>query len=585
MPRFEGNELLALIERLRGSFVHRSDNVAQQGSDMTLTIAGGVIGNYTEIGSWSNTYGAHAVRVTITGSINGFSMSKEYLIATKYAQTSAWVLVPPSKNTGYYNYDFHLVASQSAAVLSLRVVIFRNNSASTLTLNVHHEQLGPTSDTFTPASGTGSMTVPTAVLTSGTEVRAIGGGYMLTRTIPTTVGNYVEVATVNGVNGNGMLDLTMGNIDGGFVISKRYHIPMTYGLAPSWCIVQPIASTGPYSGQDCALVAIQSGTTLTLRILRTVGTTAGTMVVWVANSGDYNFYFDEVSGTGSMAVPTIFHPGAVLTQVGGKVGINVTGPASTLQVVGASDVIQAAIKANATQTVSLQEWQNSSGTALAKVTGTGKFQTITPTTSDASVNLPAGTAPSSPVAGDVWSDSTQKALTIREAGVNQNAVGTIFTATADKNINTTAAETTLFASGVGTLTLPANFWAIGKTVRITMQGYYSQTGASPTRTLKVKIGSVAVCNTALTVFGGAVTNKGFAVDVLVTCRTLGASGTVMGQGMVSLEGNASPYGTATTATATVDTTASGALDVTWTWGTSDANNKVVVTNATVEVLN
>lgn len=196
----------------------------------------------------------------------------------------------------------------------------------------------------------------------------------------------------------------------------------------------------------------------------------------------------------------------------------------------------------------------------------------------------ASAAPGSPLAGESWQDSTQKALSSRQAGITQNLVGTIFTATADQNINTTAAETTLFASGVGTLTLPANFWTIGKTIRVTMKGYWSQTGSSPTRTLRVKAGAVTVISKALTVFGGAVTNMAWAVDVLITARTLGGSGTLMAQGVATLEGNGS-YGTATTATATVDTTASAALDVTWQFGTSDANNKVVVTNATVEVLN
>lgn len=55
----------------------------------------------------------------------------------------------------------------------------------------------------------------------------------------------------------------------------------------------------------------------------------------------------------------------------GNVGIGATAPSARLQVNGGSDIVQFAVRANGTQTSNLVEWQNSSGTALSSISGTG----------------------------------------------------------------------------------------------------------------------------------------------------------------------------------------------------------------------
>jgi len=192
-------------------------------------------------------------------------------------------------------------------------------------------------------------------------------------------------------------------------------------------------------------------------------------------------------------------------------------------------------------------------------------------------------APGSPAAGETWQDSTQKALSARLAGITQNLVGTIFTGTADKNVGNTATETTILPTGVGTLTLPANFWVVGKTVRITLMGY-DYLGSGPARIIKSKLGSTTITTQTTTLAAGGGTKKGVQINIVLTCRTTGASGTIQGQQLVLFE-NGGNYGSQTSATVTVNTTASAALDVTYKFPAADINDRIVITNASIEVLN
>lgn len=210
------------------------------------------------------------------------------------------------------------------------------------------------------------------------------------------------------------------------------------------------------------------------------------------------------------------------------------------------------------------------------------------TTSLSSMRITAGTAPSSPVEGDIWLDSTQKCLKAFFDGVIQFMVGNLFTQTASQTIVSTVTETTLFGSGTGTLTLPANFWTVGKTVRITIRGTLGNTG-TPTAQIRVKTQGVTVLDTTAVAMVSVTAPESFTINVLLTCRTTGATGTVTGSGLILHHGGTA-FATVLgmdipTATGTVNTTTSGTLDVTWQWGTSSASNTITSANSTVEVLN
>ena len=73
-----------------------------------------------------------------------------------------------------------------------------------------------------------------------------------------------------------------------------------------------------------------------------------------------------------------------------------------------------------------------------------------------------------------------------------------YTQIADKTIANTVTETTLFGTANGTLTLPANFWTVGRTIRIELHGDFADTGI-PTARIKVKQGATTLIDsTALT---------------------------------------------------------------------------------------
>ena len=205
---------------------------------------------------------------------------------------------------------------------------------------------------------------------------------------------------------------------------------------------------------------------------------------------------------------------------------------------------------------------------------------------NASVRFQAGTAPSAPNEGATWNDSTQKSLISYVNAIKQSLTGCIFSQTADVTIASTTTETTVIGSGVGTVTLPANFFTVGKTLRIRGLGYFSDTG-TPDITINVKLGSTTLITTGTVALAGTISNNLWEVDAIITCRTVGSSGTVMAQGKFmydeSVHGGTT-LGMVDTSADTIDTTASLAVNVTQTWGTNSASNTFTCTNFIVEVI-
>jgi hypothetical protein len=236
--------------------------------------------------------------------------------------------------------------------------------------------------------------------------------------------------------------------------------------------------------------------------------------------------------------------------------------------------------------------RNSGGNTGVGLSSAGAFLDVRgSTTSFASLRIQSGTAPTSPNDGDYWNDSTQKANQSFIDGIKQSLEGVIFTQTADKTVTNTVTETSIVGTGVGTLTLPANFFVAGKTLRVRIGGVYTTPGlATPSVTIKVKYGSTVLATTTTSSLLSGATNLEFDGEVLISCRTTGATGTVMTHG--DIEYSTGLAGTIAVdslnnagATTTIDTTTSNLFDITIQWDSATATRSVKSTVVTAEVLN
>jgi hypothetical protein len=148
--------------------------------------------------------------------------------------------------------------------------------------------------------------------------------------------------------------------------------------------------------------------------------------------------------------------------------------------------------------------------------------------------------------------------------------------TASTVVSNTVVETSLLDPGIGSRTLQANSLYEGCTIRVRVSGYFSTT-ATPTLRLKVKLGAVLVLDTTAVATASSVSDGLFELEADITCRSLGATGTVFAQGTAVLGEAIVPLCNITTAT--IDTEAANILDITCTWGTASASNTVTATNA------
>jgi len=191
--------------------------------------------------------------------------------------------------------------------------------------------------------------------------------------------------------------------------------------------------------------------------------------------------------------------------------------------------------------------------------------------------------------GRTWNDSTQKDLAGYYDGITRYFEGILFSQTADATISNTTTETTLVGTGIGTVTLPANFFVIGRTFRITARGYYGTqlTGAATLR-IKGYLGATAILDTTAKAVSANLANRYWEVDAIVTCRTTGATGTVYAQGRFTHDDalvNFDDWPMVNTGTTTIDTTASLAVALKVTWGAGvAAADTLTCTHLVIEAL-
>jgi hypothetical protein len=172
----------------------------------------------------------------------------------------------------------------------------------------------------------------------------------------------------------------------------------------------------------------------------------------------------------------------------------------------------------------------------------------------------------------------------------------------------TASGTAIAASTTETIlfpnvTIPANFMADGRCLRIRAFGGYGTTG-TPVLTFALRWGGVS--GTVIAKSGGITTASGagggasmtamWSTEIIVQVRSNGATGTLMTNGEVSLNttgtaaGSSYPIASGATGGTTpvavaVDLTADTALSLTALWGTNNAANSIQGHNYSIEALN
>jgi hypothetical protein len=107
----------------------------------------------------------------------------------------------------------------------------------------------------------------------------------------------------------------------------------------------------------------------------------------------------------------------------------------------------------------------------------------------------------------------------------------LVTAESDGSAVTGTSAGTLLPSGAK-FTLPANFFDIGKTIRVRAAGRISNIVTTPgTLTFNLLFGATNVfASGAVSLNTTAKTNVSWWMDLTLTCRTIGSSGTLMGIG-------------------------------------------------------
>jgi hypothetical protein len=201
-----------------------------------------------------------------------------------------------------------------------------------------------------------------------------------------------------------------------------------------------------------------------------------------------------------------------------------------------------------------------------------------------SIGLNPTSPPASPGEGEIWYNSTTKTMQLRMATANPSLAGVIYTKTASTTVQNTTAITTLLTT---TPVIPSNFLTVGKTIRVRASGYYSTTG-TPTLRLRVLLGSVVVAGTGTQTTPSSAAQRGWSLDVMITCRSTGAAGTMFAQGyalIATATNDGQMWDMENTATNTIDTTVNQSIDVDATWSVASTSNTITCTNASVEILN
>jgi hypothetical protein len=232
------------------------------------------------------------------------------------------------------------------------------------------------------------------------------------------------------------------------------------------------------------------------------------------------------------------------------------------------------------------------------LTGASLFRTLVTADIPSLLQFSPIAAPGTLAEGDTWSDSTQKCMVSYIDGLLGYQVRAIFLSTSVPSIINSATETTTIGTGLGGLTIPANWAVVGKTIRIRQMGYMIR-GAASTGEWRLYFAPLPwVSGTGVIADTGAVTlnassgDAAFILDALITVGGIGTSGSVFCVMTVSwvrdttVSADVNMFGTVGGffGAYTVNTTVANTINLTFQFGTANSGNGIIIDNTTIEVL-
>lgn len=185
-------------------------------------------------------------------------------------------------------------------------------------------------------------------------------------------------------------------------------------------------------------------------------------------------------------------------------------------------------------------------------------------------------------------------IAARRDHVHANTLGAmvLFTQSVEKTVANNAAETTLLGTLVGSNTIPANWWTVGRTLRFTAWGHMATVGtASQTMRLRAYMGATSMASTQVIGFNTAEVAFTWKFESTITCKSTGSSGEVYIQGVWMIQD--SPTGGVSnalwthmtqTSVLSLDTTVSKDFDLTADWNSAVAGDTITCKIATLEAL-
>jgi hypothetical protein len=180
---------------------------------------------------------------------------------------------------------------------------------------------------------------------------------------------------------------------------------------------------------------------------------------------------------------------------------------------------------------------------------------------------------------DYWNGASYETAKIKGSAVRQTIKPQLFAQTENgPTISGTTAESSILGSGEGSLTVPADGFAVGDSFHVNINGLLSSANNEDI-TIRIKSGSV-VLTTSGAITLPQCTNQKFELELDFTIRAIGAGGVaeIASAGVLNVNKDSSNdwqgQGFLTVNNTDFDTTSSNTLDVTIQWGSTTVANQI-----------